>query len=80
MNCKDCKYCKNKGRTSIQNKAGCQGGRKQYYCEHPKISEAYDKYGYPIYNFIGFGDATIESPLKFKTNKKWCPIKRKMIR
>lgn len=34
-----------------------------------------DKYGYPLNNFIGYGDISYDSPLLLKTSKKWCPLK-----
>ena len=72
MNCKECKYCKQIGRQ--QSQCG-QSGRKRYYCKNPKVYEMRDKDGYPINRFVGYGDMTVESPLKLKTSKKWCPLK-----
>lgn len=72
MNCKECKYCKQLGRQQSQRG---QFGRRKYYCENPKVYEMKDKNGYPINNFIGFGDMTNESPLQLKTSKNWCPLK-----
>lgn len=72
MNCKECKYCKQVGRQQSQK---WQLGRKRYYCKNPKVYKMKDESGYPLNNFIGFGDMTEESPLTLKTSKKWCPLK-----
>ncbi|MCI8362251.1 MAG: hypothetical protein HFJ41_03835 [Clostridia bacterium] len=72
MKCIECKYCKQIGRQQSQK---ARLGRKTYYCKNPKVYKMKDEKGYPLYNFIGFGDTTIESPLKLKTSKKWCPLK-----
>lgn len=73
MKCKECEYCKTIGRT---NEQGVRGSRKTYYCENPEVYNLKNKKGFPIYNFIGYGDTTIESPLQLKTSKKWCPLKK----
>lgn len=75
MKCKECKYCKCEGHTSVVKKSGLRGGRAMYYCKHPKIYQMKDEHGYPLNNFIGHGDGTIKNLLQLKTNKKWCPIK-----
>lgn len=72
MKCKECEYCKQTGRQQSQRG---NLGRKRYYCEHKSVLKMKDKYGYPINNFVGYGDMTIASPLTLKTNKKWCPLK-----
>lgn len=72
IKCRNCKYCKQEGRQQSQRG---RLGRKTYYCKNPKVYKMEDENGYPLYNFIGFGDMTIESPLQLKTCKKWCPIK-----
>lgn len=73
MNCKECKYCKQPGRQ--QSQCG-QLGRKIYYCKNPKVYEMKDKWGFPLNNFIGYGEAnSYESPLQLKTAKRWCPLK-----
>ncbi len=77
MNCKECKYCKQTGVTSIVKKAGLSGGRAMYCCIHPKIYEMKDEFGYPINNFIGYGDGTSENSLQLKSAKRWCPLKAK---
>lgn len=74
MNCRKCKYCKQIGRTESQRYSL---GRKQYFCENPETYKLKDKWGYPIFNFIGYGDTTMESPLQLKTKKKWCPLEEK---
>lgn len=74
MKCKECKYCKQIGRTECQT---YRLGRKTYYCENPDVYDLKDENGYQIYNFIGYGDTTIESPLQLKTSKRWCPLKIK---
>lgn len=66
---------KKDGRTKIQNKAGCRGGRKTYNCINPEVFKMKDSSGFPINNFIGFGDDSFESPLQLKTTKKFCPLK-----
>lgn len=69
--CKKCQYCRQRGRQQSQ----CGNlGRRKYYCEHPSVGDIKDKYGWPIYPFIGFGDISRESPLALKTRKKWCPM------
>ena len=73
MKCKECKYCEQIGRSESQN---FNLGRKQYFCENPEIYNLKDEHGRQIYNFIGYGDSTIESPLQLKTSKKWCPLKK----
>lgn len=73
INCKDCKYCKECGRTVRQYDMLI--GRKVYQCVHPKIYELKDKCGFPQNNFIGYGDMTVESTLQLKTRKKFCPLK-----
>ncbi len=72
MNCRECKYCKQIGRQQSQCK---KIGRKRYYCENPKVYNLRNKDGYPVYNFVGYGDTTLESPLQLKTYKRWCPLK-----
>lgn len=74
MNCRDCEYCKQIGRSESQRYSL---GRKQYFCENPEVYKLKDEYGYPIFNFIGYGDTTMESPLQLKTRKKWCPLGEK---
>lgn len=79
IKCKDCKYCNGDRIAKKQN--GCYGySRRLYYCENPEFYKIRDKIGYPIYNFIGFGDTTKESPLQLKSCKKWCPLKTKRER
>jgi hypothetical protein len=73
MKCKECKYCEQIGRSESQN---FKLGRKQYFCENPEVYNLKDEHGRLIYNFIGYGDSTIESPLQLKTSKKWCPLKK----
>lgn len=73
MKCKECEYCKATGRTKGDK---YNLGRKEYYCENPKVNELKDKNGYPLFNFVGYGDTTLESPLQLKTSKKWCPLKK----
>lgn len=73
MRCKECEYCKAIGRT-MGGKYSL--GRREYFCENPKVYELKDKNGYPLFNFVGYGDTTIESPLQLKTSKKWCPLKK----
>lgn len=72
MNCRECEHCKQIGRQKSQ--CGILG-RKTYYCENPKVYEFKNEDGYPINNFVGFGDMTLESPLQLKTSKRWCPLK-----
>lgn len=72
MKCKECKYCEQIGRTESQK---FSLGRKQYFCKNPEVYKLKDKSGFPIYNFIGYGDTTIESPLQLKSSKRWCPLK-----
>ena len=45
-------------------------------CEHPDVFKMRDKHGYPLNNFIGFGDTSYESPLQLKSSKRWCPLKK----
>lgn len=71
IKCKECKYCKQIGRTEEYR---FRGSRKTYYCENPKVYKLKDKNGYPLFNFVGYGDTTLESPLQLKTSKKWCPL------
>ena len=73
MKCKECKYCKVIGRTKGERFGS---GRKQYFCENPEVYKLKDKNGYPLFNFVGYGDTTIKSPLQLKTSKKWCPLKK----
>lgn len=68
MKCKECKYCEEGGRQQAQRG---RLGRKTYFCNHKEALENSDK----VYNFVGFGDMTEESPLTLKTSKKWCPLK-----
>ena len=75
MKCKDCKYCKQIGRTECQ-RFGL--GRKEYFCENPEVYKLKDEKGRPIYNFIGYGDTTLESPLQLKSSKRWCPLKKEV--
>ena len=75
MKCKECKYCKQKGRAESQR---FSLGRKEYYCENPRVYKLKDDKGRPIFNFIGYGNTTLESPLQLKTAKKWCPLKQEM--
>lgn len=72
--CKHCQYCKQVGRQ--QSQCGMLG-RKKYFCNHPKVGEIKDAYGFPIFPFIGFGDMSVASPLTLKTRKKWCPMEEK---
>ena len=65
MSCKDCKYCQKLERSHA---------RSEYFCINPKLLEMNDKPGYPINNFIGYGDRTCESHLQLKTRKQWCPL------
>ena len=74
MKCKECKYCKQIGRSESQRYSL---GRKHYFCENPKVYKLKDKHGYQINNFVGYGDSTLESPLQLNTSKKWCPLKTK---
>ncbi len=75
IRCKDCKYCKYIGRSQTQ----CgRIGRKRYYCEHPKVYQMKDKQGFPLNNFIEYGDNSLESPLSIKSTKKWCPLKKEV--
>lgn len=73
--CKTCEYCKQIGTTNGKYSSN-KAARKTYYCEHPNVRDIQDKYGQPIYPFIGFGDTTIESPLSMTSHKRWCPIIR----
>lgn len=73
--CKNCQHCKQIGKTSGKFSTN-NTSRKTYYCEHPYIRDIHDKYGQPIYPFIGFGDTTVKSPLVLKNRKRWCPIVR----
>lgn len=73
VNCKECKYCKQTGRTKGERYSL---GRKEYFCENPEVYTLEDKKGRKIYNFIGYGDTTLESPLQLKSYKRWCPLKR----
>ena len=73
MNCKECKYCKQIGRTKGERYSL---GRKEYFCENPEVYNLKDKQGNSIYNFIGYGDTTIESPLQLKKAKRWCPLRK----
>lgn len=69
--CKHCEFIKPIGRTRAQgiyNKS-----RKLYFCENPMVNKITDNFGKPIFNFVGYGDTTLESPLVLKTCKKWCP-------
>lgn len=75
MNCKNCCYCKQHGRQQSQQ---FRIGRKHYWCEHPEVKNIKDKHGNPQWNFIDFGDVTIESPLVLKTAKRWCPLKKEV--
>lgn len=77
VKCKDCEFCR------------CWKGRKfgvfnytryEYYCENPETHKLRDKQGYPINNFIGYGDKTRENKLTLKTSKKWCPLKNTVKR
>lgn len=72
MACRECKYCEQTGRQ--QSQCG-RLGRKTYHCKNPKVYDLRNEHGYPINNFIGYGDMTLESPLQLKTSKKWCPLK-----
>ena len=74
MKCKDCEYCKQIGRTESQR---FSLGRKEYFCENPEVYKFKDEKGRPIFNFIGYGDTTLESPLQLKSSKRWCPLKKK---
>ncbi|MBO5475541.1 MAG: hypothetical protein J5982_03425 [Bacilli bacterium] len=76
IRCKDCKHCKQIGRSQIQR--GNWIGRARYYCENPLLKGVRDKQGYPLNTFIGFGDNTLESPLSIKSCKKWCPLKKEV--
>lgn len=73
VNCKGCKYCKQIGRTKGER---FSLGRKEYFCENPEVYNLKDGRGNPIYNFIGYGDTTIKSPLQLKTSKRWCPLNK----
>lgn len=68
MKCSECKYCKNHGRANMQRNVVYGYPRKFYYCENPNLDKS-------IWNFVGYGDTTKESPLQLKTCKKWCPLK-----
>lgn len=72
MNCKECKYCEQVGRQQSQHR---RLGRKIYCCNNPKLYDLDNEHSYPINNFIGYGDMTLESPLQLKTSKKWCPLR-----
>ena len=73
--CKHCPDCKQMGKMKDQ---GLSIGRKKYHCNNPVIKEKKDSLGFPRNNFIGFGEATIESPLAIKTSPRWCPRKIKL--
>lgn len=73
MKCKNCEYCKQIGRTEWQR---FSLGRKEYFCENPEVYKLKDEKGRSIYNFIGYGDTTLESPLQLKSSKRWCPLKK----
>lgn len=73
MNCKECKYCNQIGRTRGER---FSLGRKEYFCENPEVYNLKDERGNTIYNFIGYGDTTIESPLQLKKSKRWCPLNK----
>lgn len=70
--CRRCQYCENIGRQMPQRN---NLGRKRYYCSHPRTSKLKDRYGFPLYPFIGYGDMTVKSPLVLKSRKKWCPLR-----
>lgn len=59
--CRNCEYCVCKGRQQTQRG---QLGRKKYFCKHPNA---------PSWPFVGFGDMTVDSPLKKVRTTLWCP-------
>lgn len=73
MKCKECQYCECIGRAEMQ-KGTYSYSRKEYFCKNPKVYKMKDEHGYPINNFVGYGNTTLESPLQLKTRKKWCPL------
>lgn len=73
--CKNCKHCKQIGRTNGKFSTNNES-RNTYYCGHPNVRDIQDEHGLPLYPFIGFGDTTRESPLILKSHKRWCPIVR----
>lgn len=70
MKCKECIYCKSWSRTEKQYDMPI--GRKIYACEHPDLKQ--------INSFIGYGNMTIESPLQLKTQKRFCPLKKEIVK
>jgi len=69
--CKQCDYCKDKGRAERQSGAM---GRKYYYCTHDKVDSLRDNYGRPISGFIAYGTSSLTSPLVLATSPRWCPL------
>lgn len=72
IRCIACTHYYDSGRT--QSQCG-QIGRVMYYCRHPKVLAEHNKYGRSLNNFVGYGDASVRSPLQFKTRKHFCPMK-----
>lgn len=70
MKCKECQFCKVRGRSQSQ----CyEPGRNHYYCINSEVKESRTR----ATGFIGFGTNTYESPLQLKTSPRWCPLKNK---
>lgn len=64
------------GTAAVTSKNKYKGGpRKEYFCTKVHELNLRDDHGYPLNNFIGYGDNSKESPLQLKTTKKWCPLK-----
>lgn len=79
MTCKECDYCKCVGRTNGLY-SGRGESRKEYMCKHPNANNLFDKNGFKVYPFVGYGDCTNKSPLQLKTHKRWCPLAEKALR
>lgn len=75
--CKNCRYCKHIGNSKGQRSRRI--GRAHYECIHPKVYEMKDKHGFPINNFIGYGDYHKDNSLELKGCKSFCPMKDKKV-
>ena len=72
IQCIDCTHCYDSGRTQSQRG---RSGRCMYFCRNPKVLAEHDKHGRSLNNFVGYGDASVRSPLQFKGRKRFCPMK-----
>lgn len=77
MKCKECEYCKMRGRANVKYSGYGIYGRGEFWCEHPDTTKLPPRaFGRSAPSFIGFGTREKDSKPQIKTSPRWCPLRK----